>query len=162
MAAAVQRTLAETCRLDGRGVRLAESAATMFDDSLKQLKSFMFEFDHQYAALAGDSLAAFQKQQSNLKKKLSALKINVKAMQRRISTSVNKASLAKEEKELIDMSDTISNLLLFSRFLKGPTADLNRLGGLRGNDWLGLQVVVALPSQDLRCQASTESDFRRS
>ena len=123
-AAAVTATLTHTLRLDGRGVRLADSVTAYLQTSAEELEAITFQFDHKYAALAGESLAVFQNKQTNLLKMLAANKIKAKSLEKRISESPSRASLASECDALQVTITNISNLMLFAEFMKKPTSDL--------------------------------------
>jgi hypothetical protein len=126
VAATVAATLAQTLRVDGRGVRLGESIQLYLETSAAELEAITFQFNHKYAALAGESLAAFQKEQTSLLRMLQASKIKGKSLDKRISDSPNKASFASECDALMVTMETISTLILFVEFMKGPTSDLEK------------------------------------
>ena len=90
------------------------------------MEAITFQFEHKYAALAGESLAAFQKEQTSLLRMLQASKIKGKSLDKRISDSPNKASFASECDALMVTMETISTLILFVEFMKGPTSDLEK------------------------------------
>ncbi len=86
---------ASVLRLDGRGVRISESVAEFLATSQKQLGDLRFDFKHEQAALAGDSLASFQKDIANSHKMLLQVRSSTKDLEKRIDKSVNKTGLAK-------------------------------------------------------------------
>jgi hypothetical protein len=82
-------------RLDGRGVRLSDSVAEVLATSQQQLRDLRFDFKHEQAALAGDSLAAFQRDIASSHKMLLQVRASAKEVEKRINKSVNKASFTK-------------------------------------------------------------------